>query len=147
MTTRINELGKIFEESTHLESKTELELIVLNAVLNKDETPMKEMKVKTLDENKLTVGNDKKVEQVTVDGKLLITDKRLIFITDDTEEVVSLSYEMIDGFVSGFNEEEKSEGVLVIYSGDLYYTFFGLTRFGLRHWEEYVNEKIEESFS
>lgn len=134
---RLIELKNIFEENEDLIDKTPFELSVLGAFLEKDETPVKIFVAETVDEysqsNKLK-------------GELILTDKKIIFMTRDENkgEIFEMRYDEMDDFFICTDEQDKSNGIIAVIAEGVHFTFSGLMRFGLKRWEEYVNDKIKE---
>lgn len=131
---RLIELKKIVEESKDLSEMTPLELVVWGAILEDGEIPVKNFHAKTLDNTGLGI---------LIEGQLLLTNTRVLFIIDEEGGSYSIKYKDMDEFYSGFNQRDKTEGLLIIVSEGAFYSFSGLNRFGLKRWEEYVNNKID----
>lgn len=137
---KLFKLKEAIENNTDLSEVASAELVIWGSILEDGEVPVKNFKTEIFDPTGL-MGRENSIK-----GQLLLTEKRILFVIDgrDGSEALELGYEIVDSFFTDVDEDDKSQGVIIVVSEGSYYTFSSLMRFGLSRWEEYVGNKIKE---
>lgn len=143
---KLLKLKKVIENNSDIGNKTNLELVVWATILEDDEIPIKNFKARMVDMVSIVVHVPPDTD--LIEGELLITNKRIIFISGDETggELIYFYYNEMDDFFKGSNQNDPEDGIFVVEVGGYYSIFSGFMRFGMSKWEDYVLEKIEESY-